>query len=169
MISTPPFAQVRITASASTVWRHLNQPGNLKLCHPFCASTDVERWPGVGARDSITYYSGRTHHRNFVGWHEGEGYDIELGEPPMRTARVEWRIASEGENRSRMSIEVFPLFPDDFPKEKKQRILAREFGADLQHYLTCVVKGIAYWVETGAAVKEDQFGWNPIFSRPRDA
>lgn len=46
-------------------------------------------------------------------------------------------------------------------------ILAREFGADLQHYLDCVVRGVKHWIETGDDVAEDQFGWDPLYSRPR--
>ena len=52
---------------------------------PFCAATEVERWPGTGSRDSITYHSGIRYQRNFVSWQEGVGYDIELGESaPIR-------------------------------------------------------------------------------------
>jgi hypothetical protein len=164
---TPIRKEVDLRSPASNTWQHLTQPGYLKLCHPFCASTEVESWPGAGSRDSITYYSGRRYQRNFVRWIEGEGYDIELGDRPNATAVVRWRIAAEGDAQCRLSIEVEPLLPDDMPEAKKRAILEREFGADLQHYLDCVVKGIKHWVETGTPVTEDQFGWNPLYSSPR--
>lgn len=160
---------VRILQCSDNIWRALTQPGYLKLCHPFCASTEVETWPGVGSRDSITYYSGRRYQRNFVGWHEGVGYDIELGDQPNATARVEWRIVPQGDDRCRFSIEVFPLLPHDMPEMRKAAILDKEFGADLAHYLDCVVRGVKHWVETGTPVTEDQFGWNQLYSRPRAA
>lgn len=155
-----------IKASGESAWNYLIRPGYLKQCHPFCASTEVESWPGVGSRDSITYYSGRRYQRNFVGWHEGVGYDIELGDRPNATARVEWRIVPEGDESCRFSVEVIPLLPDDMAEARKAAILEKEFGADLQHYLDCVVKGIKHWVETGEPVTENQFGWNPLYSRP---
>lgn len=162
-------SELEVSRSSHAVWAGLSSKGNLKLCHPFCASTEVESWPGVGSRDSITYYSGRRYQRNFVGWHEGVGYDIELGDRPHATARVEWRIARQGDDRCRFSIEVFPLLPDDMPEARKAAILEKEFGADLAHYLDCVVKGVKHWVETGQPVTEDQFGWNPLYSAPKAA
>ncbi|WP_417519351.1 SRPBCC family protein [Minwuia sp.] len=158
---------ISVRVSAADLWHRLTQPGYLKLCHPFCASTEVERWPGEGARDSITYYSGRRYRRHFVRWIEGEGYDIELGDAPNQTARVSWRIMPQGDAQCRLTIEVVPLFPDDMPEARRQMILEREFGADLAHYLDGVVQGIRHWVETGTPVAEDQFGWNPLYSRPK--
>ena len=166
-IGPSAVAETVVTTQTSTVWDRLTEPGYLKKCHPFCAATEVEQWPGEGARDSITYYSGRRYVRNFARWIEGEGYDIELGEGAGRTARVLWRFIPEGEDRTRVDIRVFPLLPGDMPEAKKQAILDKEFGADLQHYLDGVVKGIKHWIETGTPVTEDQFGWNPLYSAPR--
>ena len=79
---------IEIATAPEKVWQGLIEPGYLKRCHPFCKSTEVEAWPGVGSRDQITYYSGRKYRRNFVEWFDGVGYDIELGECPNQTARV---------------------------------------------------------------------------------
>lgn len=159
-------SEIAIAAPAAAIWAGLAEPGYLKRSHPFCAETEVERWPGVGARDSITYYSGRRYQRRFVAWVEGEGYDIELGEPPHQTARVLWRIGPETDGACPFSIEVVPLLPADMAPAKRDAVLAREFGADLQHYLDCVVQGVKHWIETGEDVGEDRFGWNPLYSRP---
>ncbi len=41
----------RTQSPAETVWRVISTPGNLELCHPFCASNPVHTWPGEnGAR-----------------------------------------------------------------------------------------------------------------------
>ena len=88
----PLKSTVEIDVSAEDVWEVIAEPGSLAHYHPFCAATEVERWPGTGSRDSITYYSGIRYQRIFVSWHEGVGYDIELGDPPNQTARVRWRI-----------------------------------------------------------------------------
>jgi len=160
----PLLARVEIAAPRDAVWSKITTPGHLKHCHPFCQSTEVERWPGQGTRDSITYYSGRRYQRNFVDWFEGVGYDIELGDPPDQTCRVRWRIRDAGPEHSSLSIEVIPYLKAALPADKRQRYQDRLFGADLQHYLECVVAGVSYWITTGQDVTKDQFGANPLYS-----
>lgn len=160
----PISSAIEIAAAPEVVWKGLATPGNLKRCHPFCDSTEVESWPGVGSRDSITYYSGRSYQRNFVAWMEGVGYDIELGESPNLTARVLWRIAPQTASSCRFSIEVIPYLKADLEDVQKARYLERLFGDHLQHYLDCVVKGVDYWITTGQDVEKDQFGRNPLYS-----
>ena len=138
----PISSAIEIAAAPEVVWKGLATPGNLKRCHPFCDSTEVESWPGVGSRDSITYYSGRSYQRNFVAWMEGVGYDIELGESPNLTARVLWRIAPQTASSCRFSIEVISYLKADLEDAQKARYLERLFGDHLQHYLDCVVKGV---------------------------
>jgi len=148
-------AAIEIAAAADAVWQGLSAPGYLKRCHPFCESTEVERWPGVGSRDQITYYSGRNYRRNFVEWFDGVGYDIELGERPDQTARVLWRITPLSATSCRLSIEVVPFLKQDLSEERKRQYQERLFGPDLRHYLECVVKGVDYWIRTGRDVERD--------------
>ena len=51
----PLESGVDIDAAAKEVWKAIAEPGNLGSLHPFCAATEVERRPGTGSRDSITY------------------------------------------------------------------------------------------------------------------
>ena len=161
---TPVSAAIEIAAPPQAVWQGIAEAGYLKRCHPFCDSTNVERWPGVGSRDSITYYSGRKYHRNFVEWFDGVGYDIELGDRPHVTARVRWRIAPLSERSCQFSIEVIPYLRAHLSHEQKLSYQDRLFGSDLQHYLECVVKGVEFWIRTGQDVAKDQFGRNPLYS-----
>ena len=160
----PRQASVEIAVPAADVWRAIAAPGSLKQFHPFCAATEVERWPGRDSRDSITYYSGIRYQRNFVDWQEGVGYDIELGDPPNQTARVLWRIAQTSPETCRLSIAVFPLLKSALSAEKKQAYQARLFGEVLQHYLECVVQGVKFFATTGKTVRKDQFGKNSLYS-----
>ncbi len=112
----PLSAKILIEAAQNRIWDKIAEPGYLKHCHPFCKSTDVERWPGEGSRDSITYYSGRRYQRNFVKWIDGIGYDIELGDPPDQTCRVLWRIVPLSQIRCEFSIEVIPYIKSSLPK-----------------------------------------------------
>ena len=124
----PLKATVGIDVPADEVWAVIAEPGGLAHYHPFCAATEVERWPGTGSRDSITYYSGIRYRRNFVSWQEGVGYDIELGDPPNQTARVRWSIEPTSRRTCRLSIEVVPLLRSDLSEEKKRAYQERLFG-----------------------------------------
>ena len=160
----PLSSTIQIDAAQEIIWQRLNEAGHLKCCHPFCKSTEVEQWPGKGSRDKITYYSGREYYRHFVEWFDGIGYDIELGEPPRQTSRVQWRITPLSETCCRFAIAVIPYLKMEHAEEKKKQYQARLFGPDLQHYLDCVVKGVEFWIRTGQVVEKDQFGRNPLYS-----
>ena len=163
-VGTALSSTIQIVAAQEIVWRRLTEPGYLKCCHPFCKSTEVEQWPGEGSRDKITYYSGREYHRHFVEWFDGVGYDIELGERPNQSSRVQWRISPLSETISEFAIKVIPYLKKDLTKEQKRKYQARLFGPDLQHYLDCVVKGVEFWIRTGQVVEKDQFGRNALYS-----
>lgn len=49
------------------------------VCHPFCESNPVQRWPGPDAHDEIHYRSGLVYVRQFHDWVEGSGYGLEIG------------------------------------------------------------------------------------------
>jgi polyketide cyclase/dehydrase/lipid transport protein len=98
-----------IAAASDRVWQVISQPGQLTRYHPFCQATTVIKWPGVGAKDTVTYYSGIHYERDFVTWIEGVGFDIEVGPPPHKTARVEWRITELGEHQSELASTVVPV------------------------------------------------------------
>lgn len=163
-VGTPVVGKIKIEAPSDEVWKVIAEPGNLKKCHPFCAKTEVVKWPGSDSIDTITYYSGIMYKRNFINWQKGVGYDIELGESPSLTARVLWRIFPDSSHSCDFSIEVFPYLKSDLPDEKKCAYQARLFGDTLEHYLDCVVKGVRYKVVTGKDVIKDQFGFNAHYS-----
>lgn len=45
-----------IEAAADSVWQVISQPGQLTRYHPFCQATKVITWPGVRAKDTVSYY-----------------------------------------------------------------------------------------------------------------
>ena len=109
-----------IAAASDRVWQVISQPGQLTRYHPFCQATTVITWPGVGAKDTVTYYSGIHYERDFVTWIEGVGFDIEVGPPPHKTARVEWRISELGEHQSELASTVVPYLKADVSALRKQ-------------------------------------------------
>ena len=157
-------ARLVIDAEPDRVWETISSPGHLKHVHPFCAQTEVESWPGVGSRDFITYFSGIRYQRDVVSWLDGEGYDLEVGSPDKKTCRVAWRIQAKATDGSELSVSVYPYLESGWTKSQRSTYLDRFFGPIFDHYLDCVVKGVEYYVRTGNAVSEDQFGHNPVFS-----
>ncbi len=153
-----------IDASSARIWEVITQPGNLERCHPFCRENAVHQWPGVGASDTITYYSGVHYQRDFATWLEGEGYDLDIGPPPHKTARVSWRIKALEAQRSEFGIEVMPYLKTDLSASRKASYQQRFFGDVIADYLDSVVKGVDYLVTTGQAVRKNQFGSHPIYS-----
>ncbi len=153
-----------IDAPSDRIWAAIATPGNLDRLHPFCRENVVQQWPGVGAIDTITYYSGVHYQRDFVAWYEGEGYDLEIGPPPHKTARVSWRIKALGAERSEFGIEVTAYLRTDLPASRKVSYQERFFGDTIAQYLDSVVKGVDHLVTTGQAVRKNQFGSHPIYS-----
>ena len=163
-LGEPVEVRHRIKAAADRVWQVISQPGQLPRYHPFCQETTVLQWPGVGAKDTVTYYSGVQYERDFVTWLEGVGYDIEVGPPARKTARVEWRITGQGEQQSELSITVIPYLQADLPAPQREAYQRRLFGATIAQYLESVVRGVGHVATTGEAVQENQFGSHPHFS-----
>ena len=153
-----------IEAAADYVWQVISQPGQLPRYHPFCQATTVLKWPGVGAKDTVSYYSGVHYERDFVTWLEGVGFDIEVGPPSRKTARVEWRITAQGERRSELAITVIPYLKADLSAPRKRAYQQRLFGDTIAQYLDSVVRGVGHVATTGRAVQKNQFGSHPLYS-----
>ncbi|ETX06462.1 MAG: hypothetical protein ETSY2_17000 [Candidatus Entotheonella gemina] len=95
--------------------------------------------------------------------YDGAGYDLEIGLPPHKTARVAWRIKALGEQRSELSIEVTPYLKSDLSEHCKQSYERRFFGDSIAQYLDSV-RGVDHVAVTGQAVRKNQFGTHPFFS-----
>lgn len=153
-----------IEVDSESVWQVISQPGQLPRYHPFCKETTVLKWPGVGAKDTVSYYSGVHYERDFVTWLEGVGFDIEVGPPSRKTARVEWRITEQGERQSELAITVIPYLKADLSTPRKRAYQQRLFGDTIAQYLYSVVRGVGHMATTGEAVQKNQFGSHPLYS-----
>jgi hypothetical protein len=111
----PVASEQMIAAPAQEVWNAISRPGNLKLCHPFCASNPVQVWPGPDSRDEVHYLSGWVYERRFLRWHDGIGYDLEIGRRGGSTSSVSWRITPVDENSCVLRITVYPDILQNWP------------------------------------------------------
>lgn len=165
----PIAVSQRIPAPAARVWSVISMPGNLELCHPFCASNPVGQWPGVGAEDAIHYYSGWVYQRKFLGWIEGIGYDLEIGREGGGRSLVSWRIHSRQAYTCELRIAIYPHALQNMPVLFRWLPHSMVLRPNLVQYLTSVLKGFEWYMTQGKPVKPNQFGSHPWFSTAEGA
>ena len=126
------------------LWKLISMPENLNLCHPYCKKNTVQKWGGIGAKDTLEYYNGLTLVREFVEWNEGQGYMLIIGKNELATARVTWRVTELTKESSELSISI-ELLPDVALRRFTPwlRVLIRRFYfiPKMKHYIYNVVQG----------------------------
>ena len=160
-----PVAVVQpIAAPAAKVWETISSPGNLKPCHPFCASNPVQAWPGENARDEVHYLSGWVFERRFLRWFDGVGYDLEIGRRGGRMSLVSWRIESTSNKDCVLRIAVYPYVLQNVPIFLRWIPHTVRVRPLLRSYLSSVTRGFEWYITRGAPVPRNQFGNHPWFS-----
>lgn len=160
----PVSAERAIDAPAQRVWDVIAAPGNLELCHPFCASNPVQNWPGPNARDEVHYLSGWVYERRFNRWLEGVGYDLEIGRGSDDIAFVSWRISTVDDRSCVLRITVHPQALQNLPAVIRWIPHMLWLRPMLRKYLESVVGGFEWYVTRGEPVPRNQFGTHPWFS-----
>ncbi|WP_419551195.1 hypothetical protein [Candidatus Poriferisodalis sp.] len=170
----PIIASVAVVAPPADVWAAISESGNLTNIHPFCERNEVKRWDGTRSRDHVYYYSGVHYQREFLDWFDGAGYDLVLGPPQARTALVRWRMTEPAQSRTsadsagspgcEFTIKVVALLRDDVPAAERDHYAEHMIRRALPSYLDSVVRGTAFYAETGTPVTKNQFGTHPIYS-----
>jgi hypothetical protein len=136
-----------IAAASDRVWQVISQPGQLTRYHPFCQATTVIKWPGVGAKDTVTYDSGIHYERDFVTWIEGMGFDIEDG------------ASGVAHNRAGRASERVGHYCDAVLKSGRVRLAEAGLSATVfwRHHRPVprsVVLGVGHVVTAGEAVQK---------------
>ena len=160
----PVSSKRQMNAEVEQLWTIISSPGNLEVCHPFCRSNPVEQWPGVGSRDSVYYYSGLVLYRQFTGWIDGVGYDLEIGKSQGSKSTVSWRISPTGYGKSVLSITIQPYNLQHMPLVKRWFRHYTYLRPVLRNYLSSVLLGFDWYITTGKRVKRNQFGPHQWFS-----
>jgi hypothetical protein len=160
----PVSAERVIGAPAQEVWDAIARPGNLELCHPFCASNPVYAWPGPGSHDEVHYLSGWTFERHFHEWIDGVGYDLEIGRSKGGKSLVSWRIEAISEQSCSLRITVCPHALQHLPVVVRWIPHALWMRPMLRKYLDSVVRGVEWFVTRSEAVPRNAFGTHPWFS-----
>ena len=153
-----------IKANIQVVWNIISKQGNLDLCHPFCESNTIEKWDGSNSIDYVNYYNGLKYQRVFTDWIDGKGYDLIIGKKKGRKSKVIWRISQLNDKTTELKITVFPHNISEYPNVIKPLINSLYIRPMLRKYLSSVLKGFQYFIETGISVQKNQFGMHKWFS-----
>ena len=150
--------------SAERLWGAISEPGNLNDSHPFCDSNEVISWENGDRSDRLVYMSGLNYVRRFKTWEEGAGYTLVIGEEGGPQSYVEWDIEPLEDERSRLTITVYPYILDRLPR--LLALVPHTFWVRprLEAYLNSVVSGFRYRLQEGGRVPRDHFGRHPWFS-----
>jgi hypothetical protein len=167
----PTLPAVTVSRSIATtpanLWAAISAPGNLEHAHPFCAQNPVIAWPGADARDEVHYLSGWIYRRQFTGWIDGIGYDLQIGSQGEHPSQVSWRITDGGSGRADLTITIHPRPIDQIPSLVQRPVQFAYVRPLLRRYLDSVVRGFEWWITTGEPVPKNQFGRHPWFSEHR--
>ena len=153
-----------IAAPAQAVWSAISMPGNLELCHPFCASNPTLIWSGPESWDEVCYLSGLVFERHFNRWIEGVGYDLEIGVHGGETSSVSWRICPVDHENCILEITVYPYLLQKLPVAVRWLPHMLRLRPMLKNYLESVIKGFEWYVTFGEPVPRDCFGRHAWFS-----
>ena len=157
-------AESEIAAPANVVWEQITKPEGVGRWHPFVRENKADRWNGIGSKDTVTYYSGRSFEREVIKWMEGSGYDLKLTENGKNEARAEYRITPLGLNRCRFKVTVHVTFIEKLPFLIRWALLQFKIKPLFTSYLGLSMPGFVSCAETGRQVIRNQFGSHPFFS-----
>lgn len=155
-----------IPTPAADVWAAISMPGNLELCHPFCESNPVMKWPGPESRDQVHYLSGWVYERRFRNWIESVGYDLHIGRPGGRTSFVSWRIEPTDAQHCDLTVSIRPHALQHLSTTIRWLPHLLWLRPRLNSYLSSVVQGFEWYVTRGEPVPRNHFGRHPWFSAP---
>jgi hypothetical protein len=153
----------QINATEEEIWDVISQPGHLELTHPFSKTHSTISWPGIGAKDVLTYLSDLRYERYFTDWHEGKGYTLLIGGREGKKSKVLWEISSD-ENNTFLSITIYPHFLANAPRFFSFLPYELLIRPKLTSYLNSVLGGVNYYLVEKESVPKNYFGPHKWFS-----
>lgn len=160
----PCSDSIVIKTDSQRVWNVISKQGNLELCHPFCKSNPIEKWAGDKSIDYVNYYNGVKYQRIFTNWIDGQGYDLLIGRKNGEKSKIIWRINQLDDKSCELKITIYPHDIIKYSNIIKFLINSLYVKPMLRKYLSSVLKGFQYFIETGKPVKKNQFGTHKWFS-----
>jgi len=160
----PVSRSIEFNLKIHELWELISRPGNLNQTHPYCLSNEVIRWDDEYHSDRLIYLNGRNYIRKFNTWNENEGYSLSIGEENGSQSFVEWRIDFLSDNKSLLTITIYPYILSKFPRIFQNIIHTFWIKPRLQKYLKSVLQGFLFYSEHNYSVPRNHFGKHPWFS-----
>jgi len=160
----PVSRSIEFNLKIHELWELISRPGNLNRTHPYCLSNEVIRWDGEYHSDRLIYLNGRNYIRKFNTWNENEGYSLSIGEENGSQSFVEWKIDSLSDNKSLLTITIYPYILSRFPVLFRYILHIFWIKPKLQKYLESVLQGFLFYSERNSSVPRNHFGKHPWFS-----
>lgn len=160
----PVSRSIKFNLKIHELWELISRPGNLNQTHPYCLSNEVIRWDDEYHSDRLIYLNGRNYIRKFNTWNENEGYSLSIGEENGPQSFVEWRIDFLSDNKSLLTITIYPYILSKFPRIFQNIIHTFWVKPRLQKYLKSVLQGFLFYSEHNYSVPRNHFGKHPWFS-----
>lgn len=146
------------------LWQLISEGGNLNQSHPYCLENEVISWDENSHVDKLIYLNGMTYVRQFLSWKEGEGYDLIIGREKGPQSYVVWEIVELGENKSSLTITVYPYLLVKMNKILSFLPFIFYIRPKLRNYLKSVLNGFSYYSSTGKSVPRNNWGKHSWFS-----
>jgi hypothetical protein len=150
--------------SSSIIWNIISKESNLDLYHPFCKKNDVLSWKEDSHHDRLEYLNGVILERKFISWNEEKGYELNIGRKNGRQSHVSWVIENVSENKSVLSIEVYPWMINQGNKVFQFLPFKLFVMPQLKSYLNSVLSGLKWYVENNQITPKNHFGKLSWFS-----
>lgn len=160
----PVSRSIKFNLKIHELWELISRPGNLNQTHPYCLSNEVIRWDDEYHSDRLIYLNGRNYIRKFNTWNENEGYSLSIGEENGPQSFVEWRIDFLSDNKSLLTITIYPYILSKFPRIFQNIIHTFWIKPRLQKYLKSVLQGFLFYSDHNYSVPRNHFGKHPWFS-----
>ena len=160
----PVTRSIEFNLKIHELWELISRPGNLNQTHPYCLSNEVIRWDGEYHSDRLIYLNGRNYIRKFNTWNKNEGYSLSIGEENGSQSFVEWKIDSLSDNKSLLTITIYPYILTNFPNVFRYMLHIFWVKPRLQKYLESVLQGFLFYSERNSSVPRNHFGKHPWFS-----
>ena len=103
----------------------------------------------------------------FFEWNDKLGYSLIIKKNNLSLAEVKWQIIPSKNDSCELLIQLDIIknsLLKNYPNFLRWFIVKVIIKPKMKSYLKSVISGVGFYVETGIAVKKNQFGRNMIFS-----
>ena len=123
-----------------------------------------ESQDGIGSKGLLIYSSGFRYNRKVIHWGEGVGFDLKVTGNGKKECASYWRITPKDDTNCTLPITGEVKFIKKLPFPIPWALLEFKMKPVFKLYLELILKGFAFYTETGEQVKPNQFGPHPMFS-----